>query len=86
MEEKEKYITIPQLAKLLGISRIAVYKKVKKGQIKAIKVGRHFAISQRYVTAILGKELGQKEKQEIDMAVKKTVKEYGEVLRLLGNE
>ena len=28
-----KYITIPQLAKLLGISRIAVYRKVKKGEI-----------------------------------------------------
>ena len=80
---EEKYVTIPQLAKLLGISRIAVYKKVKKGRIKAIKVGRHFAISRRYVTAILGKELGRKEKQEIDVAVKKTVKEYGEVLNLL---
>ena len=37
--QKEKYLTIPQAAKLLGISRIAVYKKVKNGQIKAEKSG-----------------------------------------------
>ncbi|MCM8823733.1 MAG: excisionase family DNA-binding protein [Candidatus Omnitrophica bacterium] len=39
------YITLPQLAKLMGITRIAVYKKVKKGQIKAERIGRNFAVS-----------------------------------------
>lgn len=43
MKENE-YITIPQLAKILGLSRIAVYKKVKKGEIEAIRIGRNFAI------------------------------------------
>ena len=84
--EKNKYITIPQLAKILGISRIAVYKKVKKGQIKAVKIGRSYAIPQKYITNILGKELNEKDKKEIDAAVKKTVKEYGELLKLLGKE
>ena len=84
--EKNKYITIPQVAKILGISRIAVYKKVKKGQIKALKIGRSYAIPQKYITNILGKELNEKDKKEIDAAVKKTVKEYGELLKLLGKE
>ena len=84
--EKAKYISIAEFAKILGISRIAVYKKVKKGQIEAIRVGRSFAIPQKYVTAILGKTLQEKNKREIDKAVKRTVKEYGEVLRLLGKE
>jgi excisionase family DNA binding protein len=83
---KNKYITIPQLAKILGISRIAVYKKVKKGQIKAVKIGRSYAIPQKYITNILGKELNEKDKKEIDEAVKKIVKEYGELLKLLGKE
>ena len=83
---KDKYITIPQLAKILGMSRIAVYKKVKKGQIKAVKIGRSYVISQKYITNILGKELNEKDKKEIDEAVKKTVKEYGELLKLLGKE
>ena len=83
---KKEYITIPQLAELLGISRIAVYKKVKKGQISAIRVGRNYAISKTVISEILGKELTSKSKKEIDKAVQKTVREYGEVLQLLGRE
>jgi excisionase family DNA binding protein len=84
--EKTGYLTILQLAKILGISRIAVYKRVKKGQIKAIKIGRAYAIPQKQVLTILGKVLAEEDKKQIDAAVKKTVKEYGQVLRLLGAE
>ena len=84
--ENSKYISIQELAKILGIIRIAVYKKVKKGEIKAMRIGRSFAIPRRYIDSILGKSLGEKEKSQIDAAVKKTVKEYGEVLKLLGKE
>jgi len=80
------YLSIQELAKILGISRIAVYKKVKKGDIKAVRIGRSFAIPKKYIDSILGKSLGKKEKDRIDAAVKKTVKEYGEVLKLLGRE
>lgn len=84
--KSDKYISIPELAKILGISRIALYKKVKSGEIKAAKIGRNYAIPQRYLASINGKTLSHEEKKEIDTAVKKTVKEYGEVLRLLGKE
>ena len=84
--KKSEYLTVPQLAKILGVSRIAVYRKVKKGQIKAVKIGRNFAIPQKQIAAILGKRLRQEDKKEIDSAVKKTVKEYGRVLKLLGSE
>ena len=84
--KKDEYLTIPQLARILGISRIAVYRKVKKGQIKAVKIGRTFAIHQKHIAAILGKTLRQEDKKEIDHALKKTVKEYGRTLKLLGSE
>jgi len=84
--KKNQYLTIPQLAKILGITRIAVYKKVKKGQIKAIRIGRSYAIPKKYVIDILGKALKKEDKKDIDKAVKKTVAEYGEVLKLLGRE
>lgn len=84
--KKNDYISIPQLAKILGISRIAVYKKVKKGLIKAVKIGRNYAIPAKGLTDILGDTLGEDAKKEIDKAVKRTVKEYGEVLKLLGKE
>ena len=83
---EQKFITIPELAKLLGLSRIEVYRKVKKGQIPAIKIGRNYAISDRDINHILGKEMSDKEKKRIDAAVRKTVREYGEVLRKLGKE
>ena len=81
--ESEKYISIAQLAKILGISRIAVYKRVKKGQIEAIRIGKAYAIS---ASNISGKNLTQKSKNNIAEAVKKTVDEYGEALKMLGDE
>ena len=44
------HLSIPELAKMLGISRIALYKKVKKGQVKAVKIGRNYAIERKYIT------------------------------------
>ncbi len=84
--EQSEYISIAQFAKVLGISRIAVYQKIKKGQIKAIRIGRSFAIPKKYLTDITGKTLGEKDKKIIDDAVKKTFQEYGELLKLLGRE
>jgi excisionase family DNA binding protein len=84
--EKNEYLTIPQLAKILGISRIAVYKKVKSGQIEAIKIGRNYAIHKKLISEILGTSLNEKTKRKIEKAVQKTVRDYGEVLKLLGNE
>ena len=81
-----KYITIPQLAKLLGLSRIEVYRKVRKGQIKAEKIGRMYIITDREVANILGKKTSAKDQRQIEKAVKKAVKDYGEVLRRLGKE
>jgi excisionase family DNA binding protein len=82
----EKYVTIPELAKLLGVSRIAIYKRVKKGQIPATKIGRTYVITDRTIADILGKKVTEKGKKRIDAAVRKTVREYGEVLRQLGKE
>ena len=85
MENKE-FLTIPELAKLLGISRIAVYNKVKSGEIEATKIGRNYAISQKTVVRILRTQLDEKSKKECSAAVKKTVDEYGDLLRMLGRE
>jgi len=83
---KQKYITVPQLAKLLGLSRIEVYRKVRKGQIKAERIGRIYVITDKEVDHILKGEPTAKDKGQIEKAVKKVVKEYGEVLRKLGGE
>ncbi|MFC1721552.1 helix-turn-helix domain-containing protein [Patescibacteria group bacterium] len=81
----DDFISTTELAKILGISRIAVYNKIKKGQIKAKKVGRNFVIDKKDVGLITGDELSEQEKTEIEKAVGKTVSDYGETLKLLGD-
>jgi len=80
------FLSTTEVAKLLGISRIAVFKKIKSGEIKAQKVGRNFVISRNDLPFLLGESLGKVQKEKIDKAVAKTVSEYGETLKLLGKE
>ena len=44
MNEKKKFFSLPEAAAIMGISRIAVFKKVKKRQLPAIRIGRNWAI------------------------------------------
>jgi len=82
----ERYITIPELAKFLGVSRIAIYNRVRKGQIPAAKIGKTYVITDRTIATILGREVTTEGRKLIDAAVRKTVQEYGEVLKKLGKD
>ncbi|MBU2101246.1 helix-turn-helix domain-containing protein [Patescibacteria group bacterium] len=75
-----------EIAELLGISREAVLKKIKTGNLKARKVGRNYVINKADLPIEVGGELTDAKKDLINRAVKKTVVEYGETLRLLGKE
>jgi excisionase family DNA binding protein len=83
MQDKQ-YISTTEAAKILKISRVTVFKKIKRGQIKASKIGRNFVIDRNELSHS-GGPLLQKEKYLIEQAVGKTVKEYGETLKLLGD-
>jgi len=83
---RRRYFSIPDVAALLGLSRIAVYKKVKRGEIRAIKIGKAYGISSAYVAELLGKNVSQPKRKKIERAVKRVVREYGELLQLLGKE
>ena len=84
--ENERFFSTSQVAKLMGISRVAVFKKIKKGEIKAEKIGRNFVIDKNDLKDIFVTSFKKDLKKEIEAAVKKTVQEYGETLRLLGKE
>ena len=93
MENKDKkrtYISVAELAKMLGISRIAVFNKIKKGQIPAEKIGRSYAILMEHVNEIISGSISEilteEKKEDIKNAVEKVVKEYGETLKLLVKE
>lgn len=85
-EKKATYISVAELAKMLGISRISVFNKIKKGQIPAEKIGRSYAILMKDAESMINGSLTENDKTEIKKAVEKVVKEYGDTLKLLGKE
>ena len=82
----KKLLSTSDVARLLGISRIAVFKKIKSGEIRARRVGRSFVVAKSDLPEVLGDVLGNSRKSLIEKAVRKTVKEYGQTLKLLGRE
>lgn len=82
----KRFLTTSEVAKLLGVSRVAVFKRIKSGGIKARRIGRNFVIDRKDVAEALGDLLAEPRKEEIEKAVKKVVREYGETLKLLGAE
>ena len=85
LKNKEFYSS-GELAKLLGISRIAVFKKIRSGQIKAEKIGRNYIIPKSELNAVLGTIVPPEKQKNINNAVARTVSDYGETLKMLGRE
>jgi len=84
--DKKDYLTVKELADILGVTRVTVFRKIKGGKIPAVKIGRNFIIYKKNMPEILGEELSDKIKAEIDNGIKKVVQEYSETLKLLGKE
>lgn len=82
----KEFISTIELAQILGISRQAVADKIKHGKIKAQKSGRVYVIQRKDIPEILGEVLTEENKHQIEKSVRRTVKEYGETLKLLGKE
>lgn len=47
--KKKEFLSTSQLARLLKMSRVSVLKRIWRGNIKAIKVGRNFVIATKDV-------------------------------------
>ena len=75
------FLSTIEAAKILGISRIALFNKVKSGEIKAMKVGRNYIISRNEIINMPKK--GEFSKAEIDKGVDRVINEYEETLKLL---
>lgn len=81
----KKYISTTEAAKILGISAVAVFKKIKSGVLPAQKIGRNYAIDPEDL-GLRGQRLNKKTEKIIGEAVKRVVSEYGEALKRLGRE
>jgi excisionase family DNA binding protein len=82
----KSYYTVREIADLLDISRVAVFNKIKKGQIKAKMVGKTYIIDAKEIRGILMKGLDDDVKKRIEKSVIRFIKEYSQTLKLLGKE
>ena len=86
MPKNKEILSTKELADLLGISRIAVFNKIKRGQIKAQRVGRNYIIYRKDILDLVSDDISDQFKEEIDKGVTKVVQEYGNTLKMLGDE
>ena len=86
MDSIKKFLSTTEAAKILGVSRVTVFQKIKKGEIKALKVGRNYVIPSDNLSPIFYGEINEEDKKEISRTVDKVVEQYGDALKKLGNE
>jgi len=80
------YLTVKELADLIGVSRVAVFNKIKLGKIKAERIGRNYIIYKENLPDMLNTSLSLADKEKIEKGVKKVLKDYGETIKMLGKE
>ena len=72
--EKEKYITTKEFSKLLGISRVAALKQIKKmakdGKIKIIEFGKSFVVEKASLPADIKERIMGQQKEIAEKATK----------------
>ena len=84
MTVTKTYFTTSEVGKMIAVSRVTIFRKIKSGEIKAEKFGRNFMVpADQFVKNV---ELTEEKKVEIKKVVEKAIKEYGETFRLLGEE
>jgi len=81
----DRFISTKEAAELMGVSRVTIFNKIKKGEIEAKKIGRNYVIDKRSLGSIY-QDITPKQKKLISKAVKKAVEEFGEALKKLGRE
>ena len=87
-KDNKLFFSAPEVAKLLKVSRMTIINKINAGLIKAEKIGRNYIIPREEIEHVLGDvlDLSVKDRKEINSAVEKAIKEYGEAIRMLGKE
>ena len=88
MKEKKgppKLLSTSEVAGILGISRVSVFKRIKSGRLAAHKVGGTYVVEASELKLRYG-GLTPRSKRRIRSAVRKVLGEYGDVIRRLGSE
>ena len=82
---KTNLLSLPQAARITGYSRVEMFRKVKRGEIPARRIGRSYFVQRANLGPIYA-PISQSASQTVDRAVAKTLKDFGETIKLLGKE
>ncbi|MCR4281325.1 MAG: helix-turn-helix domain-containing protein [Candidatus Kaiserbacteria bacterium] len=83
---EKTHFSVVEVAKIMGISRVAILKKITLGRLPAQKVGRSYVIARADLETALGSVVSPEQRKEIEHIVKGAVKEYGVTFCRLGKE
>ncbi|HNU81300.1 MAG TPA: helix-turn-helix domain-containing protein [bacterium] len=86
MKAEKNYYTVKELADIMGLSRITIFKRIKAGKIKAEKIGRNYIIYKNDLKEMFSNNLTKDDKIIIKNALKIVLNEYGDTIRMLGKE
>lgn len=84
--QNNNFLTVKQLADILGVSRVTVWNKINQGQLIATKAGKTYLIPKDQLAGIINNNLSEEEKVKIKKGVSKVIRDYGETLKMLGKE
>ena len=81
--ERKPYVSVPQAAKILRKSRIAIYKQVKSGKVEAVRIGKNYMITKTSLKRMILNRTIKDIERDINHAVKKAIREFENVLELI---
>jgi len=77
--KRENYYTTQELAKLLGISRVAVFKKIKSGEVKTVSTGRNYLIPKDSLPKEIKEIIEQEQKKAAEGVIELSKKPEKEI-------
>jgi excisionase family DNA binding protein len=86
MNVTKKIFSIKEVADLLGVNRLTVYRWVKAGRVKAEMIAGSYVISVEDLPHHILGGLSEEKKIQIRDAVTQALQEYGETFRALAKE
>ncbi|EKD76697.1 MAG: hypothetical protein ACD_43C00018G0002 [uncultured bacterium] len=75
-------LSTAEAAKLFGVTRVTLFRRIQSGEVKAKKIGRNYVI--RYGDLV--GELSKDDKAQINIIVKKAANQYHKAFKLLSKE
>ncbi len=55
-----RFLTVAEVAEMMGVSKMTVYRLVHSGELPAIRFGRSFRVPESAVEAAIGGNLGER--------------------------